>query len=94
MALNPFRLNPAQPGRQSIFHHHGDHFVEAAGVAGPGWVAPIRSEGDSALGGGSDGPTEHVIDVDHYEWTHRVTTPDGEVITDIYGMCTRRAASK
>jgi ribulose-phosphate 3-epimerase len=38
--------------------------AEARGAAGPGWVAPIRPEGDSALGGGDDGPTEHTIDMD------------------------------
>ena len=39
--------------------------VEAAGVAGPGWVAPIRSEGDAGLtGGGPEGPTDHAIDLD------------------------------
>jgi ribulose-phosphate 3-epimerase len=40
--------------------------VEARGVAGPGWAAPIRSQGEAALGADDEpaGPTEHSIDVE------------------------------
>jgi ribulose-phosphate 3-epimerase len=61
MVQNPLGYVPAlrKSGIERITIH-----VEAEGVAGPGWVAPIRSEGDAALGGGDEGPKEHAIDVD------------------------------
>lgn len=61
MVQNPLGYLPAlrKSGIERITVH-----VESSGVAGRGWIAPVRSEGDAALGGGDAGPTEHAIDVE------------------------------
>lgn len=51
--------------------------VEAEGVAGPGWVAPVRAEGETALHQQEDGPTRHVVTPDRLRRSLRAVRDSG-----------------
>jgi ribulose-phosphate 3-epimerase len=77
MVQNPLAYVPGlrEAGVDRITIH-----LEARGVAGPGWVAPIRSQGEASLAEDQDAPpspTEHRIDVGRLRGSLRVLRDAG-----------------
>ncbi len=85
-------------GYDPVAEEYRSWYYDSSGIIPRGTMAGTRDEKTLTMMWNSTDPagnetvvTERSIDGSHQEWIHVVTTPDGRIILDLYGECTRHS---